>query len=90
MQPSANIRQLLLIERQLDRECFIIRTRSRDQLRQTDSAQQARGHAAGETIPAMGHHRQTSPQRIAGRRMCVVGQRVEEEVGEAMARQMFR
>jgi hypothetical protein len=73
LQPTANIRQLLFIERQVDRERFIIRTRSRDQLRQADSAQQAPRHAACETIPDMGHHRQTSPQRIAGRRMCGVG-----------------
>jgi hypothetical protein len=59
LQPSANIRQLLFIKRQLDRECFIIR-RVRVISSGRPTAQQARRHAAGETVPDMSHHRQTS------------------------------
>lgn len=61
-----------------------------DQLGKPDCVQQAGGDAAGEARATAGDERQPRPQRVAGRRVRVVGQRVEKEVGSAMARQMLR
>jgi hypothetical protein len=41
--------------------------------------QEARGNAAGEARPAAGEERQARPQRIARRRVGIVGQRIEKE-----------
>jgi hypothetical protein len=61
-----------------------------DHLGKPDCVQQAGGDAAGEARATAGDERQPRPQRVAGRRVRVVGQRVEKEVGSAMARQMLR
>jgi len=44
--------------------------------------------AAGERAAGAGDHRQPRPQRVAGRRVRVVRQRVEEQVGQAVPREM--
>ena len=50
--------------------------------------QQAAGHAAGEGAADAGQHRQPRPQRVARRRVRVVRQRVDEEVGQPVPREV--
>ena len=44
---------------------------------------------AGESLADPGHHRQPRPERIARRRVRIVGQGIEEQIGDAMTRQMI-
>ena len=57
------------------------------QLGEPGRVQQARGNAAGEARPAAGEERQARPQRIARRRVGIVGRRIEKEIGSAITRQ---
>ena len=51
--------------------------------------QQASRHAGLERSPRAGHNRNAGPQRVAGCRMCVVGQRIQEQVGHLQAIDVF-
>ena len=61
----------------------------RHQLRQTRRFQQAGGNASREGLAFAGQNRQTHPQRIARRSVRIVGKRIEEKIGETLARQML-
>ena len=52
--------------------------------------QQARGHATGKGLALAGDQRQPCPQRIAGGGVGVTGHSIQEQVGEAVPRQMGR
>ena len=56
---------------------------------QTQRVQQAGADAARKRRAAARQHRQPGPQRIAGRGVRVVGQRVEEQVGAGVAREVL-
>jgi hypothetical protein len=55
-----------------------------DEFGKADRAEQARSHAADETLPHAREHRQSDPKRIARRGMRIDGEIVEEEVGQAV------
>ncbi|GCC43192.1 hypothetical protein chiPu_0026934, partial [Chiloscyllium punctatum] len=72
----------------IDRHLLVSLRRFRNQLGQADRMEQARRDPADKRVAENGQHRQASPQRIAGGGVGVDGNVVEEQVGEAMAREM--
>ena len=68
---------------------FVFRKRLGDELGQTNRGQQAGGDAAGETGAFAGDQRKPGPKGVAGGRVRIVGKGVQEQVGEAMARQVI-
>ncbi len=81
--------ELHRIERQLHRRRLVGRERVRDEFGELNREQQARGDTAREGVAGAGEHRKPRPQRIARRRVGVARERVEEEVGQTMARQVL-
>ena len=77
------------IPRKFDRQRFIGLRRGRDQLRQADRLQQAAGDAARERVSRLRQDRQPRPESVARRRVGVKGKRVEEQIREAVPREMF-
>src|ERR1700722_850341 len=60
-----------------------------DQLGKPDGVEQTGGNACRETLSRQGYDRQASPQRIAGGRMSVVVERVEEEICQPVTGEML-
>ena len=61
----------------------------RDELRQAGGHEQAARHAGRERGPGSREHRNAGPERIARRRMGVVGQRVQAQIGQPVPRQVL-
>ena len=59
------------------------------QVWQSDGVQQAGGHPPCERVALTRQDWQSSPERIARRRVGVVGQGIQKQIGEAMPRQML-
>src|SRR5579864_2936780 len=76
--------------RQAQRQFLIFRGRAGDEFRQADGLQQARGNAARESVAEQGQERQPGPERIARRGVRIAIEGVEEEIGEAVTREMLR
>src|SRR5262249_36417254 len=77
------------IGRELQGQSFVFVETASDEFRQADGTEQARSHAADETLSYAGEHRQPDPKRVARRGMRIHRKIVEEEVGQAVARQML-
>jgi hypothetical protein len=69
-------------------QIFVLRRSLRNELGQVDCAQQARSHAAWKRIADASQYRQTRPQRIGRRGMGIIGQHIQEQVRQALPRQM--
>ncbi len=80
---SLQRRVTLRVMRQGDREFDIVSGRLDDALGGADGAQEAAGHAGHEGSAGPGDDRQADPQRVARGRAGIIGERVEEEIGEA-------
>ena len=51
--------------------------------------EQAGSDAAGKGLAPAGDQWQSRPQRVARRGVCVLGQGVEKQISQAMAREVF-
>ena len=69
---------------------LIILKRRRDQFGQADGPQQASGHAGNEGLPGQRQHRAARPQGVAGRRVGIYRESVQEQVGQTMPCQVLR
>ena len=78
------------IERELERQGLEVRWPLGHQFRQSHRSQQARRHAPRKRPAHARDHRASAPKRIAREGMCVVGKRVEKQVGQPQACQMLR
>src|SRR6476646_494764 len=78
-----------VVGRKLQGQSFVLIEAVRHQLRQPDGVQQAGRYPAGKRLPAAGQQREPRPQRIARRRVGIIGYRIEEQIGQAMARQVL-
>ena len=81
--------QALGIAGQCHGERFVVRRRIGDEFAKAARPQQARRHSAREGFRPAGQHRQAGPKRVAGRGVGSVGQRVQEQVGKAVAGQVL-
>src|SRR5262249_38657079 len=77
------------IGRELQGQSFIFVETASDEFGQADGPEQARSHAANETLSHAREHRQPDPKRVARRGMGIDRKIVEEEVGQALAREML-
>src|SRR5262245_61871420 len=77
------------IGRELQGQSLVFVETASDEFGQTDGAEQARSHAADETLSQAREHRQSDPKRVARRGMRIDRKIVEEKVGQAVARQML-
>src|SRR5262249_4303328 len=77
------------IGRELQGHSFVFVETASDEFGQADGAEQARSHAADETLSHAREHWQPDPKRVARRGMRINRKIVEEEVGQAVARQML-
>lgn len=71
------------------RQTLIIVQRSRHQLSKADSIQETGSNTSRKGGSEAGQDRQASPKGVAGRGMGVVGQGVQEQICELVARQVF-
>ena len=76
--------------REIQGECLVPVEARRHELRQANRVKEATRHATGEGFPEASEHRKASPKRIARGGVGIDRERVEEQVGETMARQMLR
>jgi hypothetical protein len=67
---------------------FVFVEGARYQLRQADGVEQAGSNAPWKSFTATGDEWQSRPQRVARRGVGVVGQGVEEEIRQAMPREV--
>ena len=75
-------RHALRVTREIQSEGFVILQRLRNQFGHAQGVQQARPHPSRERSTAAGEDGKPGPERIACRGMGVVGNRVEEKIGE--------
>ena len=78
------------LPRQLERQDFVLVQRGCDQLGETDGAEQACRDASGKSRAEAGQHRQSGPERIACGRVCIIRQRIQEQVRQTMACEVSR
>src|SRR5579862_7034421 len=76
--------------RKMKRAVCILFKIGRDQLRQTDGGHEAGGDATRERLPRTRQYRQPGPQRIAGRRVCVVEMRVKKQLSVSQSCEVVR
>src|SRR5262249_4848653 len=77
------------IGRELQGQSLVFVETPSDEFGQTDGADQARSHPPDETLSQAREHRQSDPKRVARRGMRIDRKIVEEEVAQAVARQML-
>src|SRR5215831_14166257 len=77
------------IGRELQGQSFVFVETASDEFGQADGVEQARSHAADETLSHAREQRQPDPKCVARRGMRVDRKIVEEKVGQAVARQML-
>src|SRR6516162_1636683 len=77
------------IGRELQGHSLVFSETAGDEFGHAGGAEQARSHAADETLSHAREHRQSDPKCVARRGMRTDRKIVEEEVGQAVARQML-
>src|SRR5262249_57551496 len=82
---APNGSERLAIGRKLAGERLVFVEAVRDELRQPHSVEQTASEASRERIASTREQRQACPERVAAGRARVVGQCVEEYVGQGMA-----
>lgn len=77
------------VARKRQGESFIIFQGSGDEFGKASGLEDTCAHASGECRSETGHERHTGPQRVTGRAVGVIVQRVEKQVGLAYLRSMI-
>ena len=75
---------------EFQRERLIFLEIAAHELRQSDGVQQACRCPTRERFAQASGHRKPRPERVARRAMGIVGERIEEQIGQPLARQMLR
>ena len=86
---AANRLQPRRIRRQLQGQRFKFVEASGHQLRQADSMEKAGSDAAGKGLAPADDQWQSRPQRVARRGVGIIGQGVEKQISQTMAREVF-
>ena len=81
-QSRLELRQLLRIVVQCHGEIGVSRAVVDGEFGQADGIQQAFGDAGGEAVAGKGDQRHAGPERVGRRRVAVIGEAVENEIGK--------